>query len=172
MQRMNVIETERLILRRIGEADAPFVLELLNEPAWIENIGDRGVRTTGDAVSYIADAFAQSYERFGFGLYLVELKESGVSVGICGLVKREQLENVDVGFAFLERFWRRGFAFESASAVIAHARDTLDLKRLAAITVAENAGSINVLEKTGFRFEKTLKLAEDADAVLLFVKEL
>jgi RimJ/RimL family protein N-acetyltransferase len=169
--KMKIIETERLSLRRFAEDDAEFVFELVNEPGWIQNIGDRGVRTLDDARRFIADRLAASYERFGFGLYLVELKETGASVGMCGLVKRDALEDVDIGFAFLERFWSKGYAFESASAVMDYAQNTLGLKRIAAIVSPGNSGSIKLLEKLGMHFERMIKMPGDEEEINFFSKE-
>jgi ribosomal-protein-alanine N-acetyltransferase len=158
---MKILETERLVLRKFSVEDAAFILRLLNEPSFIRNIGDRGVRTLEDARSYILRVPIASYERNGFGLYLVILKESGESVGMCGLIKREELEDVDIGYAFLPEYWSKGYAVESALAVKEYARDVIGLKRLVAITDPENQGSIRVLEKIGLRFEKMIRLSED-----------
>lgn len=158
---MKILETERLVLRQFSVEDADFILRLLNEPSFIRNIGDRGVRTLEDARSYILRVPIASYERNGFGLYLVILKESGESVGMCGLIKREELEDVDIGYAFLPEYWSKGYAVESALAVKEYARDVIGLKRLVAITDPENQGSIRVLEKIGLRFEKMIRLSED-----------
>lgn len=113
-----VIETERLLLCRLTGDDAPFILELLNQPSFLRYIGDKGVRTLDHAREYIRKGPADSYERRGFGLYLVKLRDGAVPIGICGLVKRDALEDVDVGFAFLPAFWSQGYALESASAVM------------------------------------------------------
>lgn len=169
---VKIIETERLNLRPISDADAEFILELMNEPAWIRNIGDRGLRTADDACRYISDKIISAYEQFGFGFYLVELKDSGERLGISGLVKRDFLEDVDIGFAFLEKFWSRGYAAESAAAVMNHARKELGLKRIVAITVPDNQGSIKVLEKIGLRFERLIKLAGEAREIKLFASEI
>jgi RimJ/RimL family protein N-acetyltransferase len=156
---VKVLETERLILRHLSpEQDAEFMLELLNEPAFIKNIADRGVRTTEESRQYLASGPVASYEQNGFGMYAVELKESGVPVGVCGLVKREGLDDVDIGYAFLERHWGKGYAYESASAVLDYGRDVLGLERIVAITAPDNRGSIRVLEKIGLRFEKMITL--------------
>ncbi|MDQ3800246.1 MAG: GNAT family N-acetyltransferase [Acidobacteriota bacterium] len=168
---MKIIETERLLLREITGDDAEFILELLNEPGWIRNIGDRGVRTIDGARAYIADRLSASYERFGFGLYLVELKESGAPAGLCGLVKRDSLEDVDIGFAFLERFWSKGYAFESASAVMDYAQSVLGLKRIAAIVSPGNQGSIKVLEKIGLHFERMIRMPGDAEEIKFFARD-
>ena len=148
--------------------DAEFMLTLLNEPSFVRNIGDRGVRTIADAESYITAGPLASYERFGFGLYIVQLKRSGASIGICGLLKRETLRDVDIGFAFLPRFWSRGYAFESAAAVREHARNDVGLQRLVAIVDPVNAGSIRVLEKLGFTFERMIRLGDEQKDLKLF----
>lgn len=168
---MSVLETERLALRQLSADDAEFIVELLNQPSFIQNIGDRGVRTNEDAVGYIQNGPVASYERFGFGLYLVELKGTAIPIGICGLLKRETLQDVDVGFAFLPQFWSRGYAVESASAVLKHGRNVLGIGRILAITSPENHGSIKVLEKIGLRFERLMKLSEGEPEIKLFVSD-
>ena len=165
---MTVIETERLLLRRLGTEDAEFILELLNQPSFLRYIGDKEVRSIADAVRYIQTGPVASYERFGFGLYLVELKETGVSIGICGLLKRDSLPDVDVGFAFLPSFWSQGYALESALAVMNYGREVLGLRRIVAITSPDNDASIRLLEKIGLRFERMIKLSEDQSEVRLF----
>ncbi|RPJ19543.1 MAG: N-acetyltransferase [Chloroflexi bacterium] len=165
---MNVLETERLILRQFSAEDAEFILELLNEPSFIQNIGDRGVRTPSDAGSYILNGPVASYARNGFGLYLVLLKETSESIGMCGLIKRAGLEDVDIGYAFLPKFWSRGYAVESALAVKAYAKDVIGLKRMVAITDPANAGSVRVLERIGLHFEKMVRLSDDDIELKLF----
>src|SRR5215213_5664693 len=169
--KMKIIETERLLLRHITGDDAEFIFELVNEPGWIQNIGDRGVRTIDDARRFIADRLAASYERFGFGLYLVELKETGAPAGMCGLVKRDSLEDVDIGFAFLERFWSKGYAFESASAVMDYAQNALGLKRIVAIVSPGNPGSIKVLKKIGMDFERMIKMPGEEEEIKFFARD-
>ncbi len=122
-----LIETDRLRLRQLSDDDADFVLRLLNEPSFIENIGDRGVRTLDDARAYITNGPIASYEKHGFGLLLVELKEPGTAIGICGLLKRDVLPEPDIGYALLPEFWCKGYAHESATAVLDHARNVLGL---------------------------------------------
>jgi RimJ/RimL family protein N-acetyltransferase len=165
---LNILETERLLLRRLSADDAEFIFELVNQPSFIENIGDRRVRTKADAVAYIQNGPLASYQRFGFGLYLVELKEGGIPIGICGLLKRDSLPDADIGFAFLPEFWSRGYAVESAAAVMDHGRNVLRLGRIVAITTPENVGSIKVLEKIGFRFEGMMRLSEGEPEIRLF----
>ncbi len=168
---MSILETERLFLRQFTADDAAFILELVNEPSFIQNIGDRGVRTLSDAVRYIEAGPVASYARNGFSLYLVQLKESGESIGMCGLIKRAALDDVDIGYAFLPKFWSKGYAVESALAVKEQARG-LGLKRLVAIVDPANIGSIRVLEKIGFTFEKMIKLSADDIDLKLFAIDL
>lgn len=165
---MKILETERLLLRQLSEADAPFMLELMNEPDFHRFVGDRGLRTTEDAAAYLVDKILPSYERFGFGFYLVELKPGGPPIGICGLVKRETLEWVDVGFAFLEAFRGKGYAFEAAKAVIENGRTIFGLTQIAGVTAPDNQISIRLLEKLGLRYEKRIHLPGYGDESLLF----
>lgn len=165
---MTVLETDRLILRRLSIADAEFILALLNEPSWLRYIGDRGVRTLDDARDYILKGPIESYQRLGFGMYLTELKEGGAPIGICGLVKRASLKDVDIGFAFFPQFWGKGYAYESASAVLAFGRSVLGLSRIVAVTTHDNHDSIRVLEKLGLRFERMVRLSEDDVEICLF----
>jgi RimJ/RimL family protein N-acetyltransferase len=165
---VNILETERLMLRRLAAGDAAFILELLNEPAFLENIGDRGARTLADARRYIAKGPVASYRKFGFGLCLVELKDSGAPIGICGLLKRESLDDVDIGFAFLRKYWSQGYARESAAAVMHYGWTTLRLQRIVAITKPSNHASITLLEKLGLRFEKTVALPDHGGENKLF----
>jgi RimJ/RimL family protein N-acetyltransferase len=152
--------------------DADFILEQLNEPSFIQNIGDRGVRTLADANSYLVRGPIASYAKNGFGLYLVVLKETNQSIGMCGLIKRDGLDDVDIGYSFLPRFWSKGYAVEAALATIEYARNVIGLKRLVAITDPANEGSIRVLEKIGLRFEKMVRLSEDDIDLKLFGTEL
>ena len=163
-----VLETNRLALDKLSPDDAEFILGLLNEPSFLQNIGDKGVRTLDDAREYLLNGPIASYERFGFGLYLTRLKESGVPIGICGLLKRETLQDVDVGFAFLPKYWARGYATESAAAVLQHGKSAFGLRRIVAITSPDNHGSIRTLEKIGFRFERMIRLTDDSPEVRLF----
>ncbi|MDQ5856955.1 MAG: GNAT family N-acetyltransferase [Acidobacteriota bacterium] len=164
-----VLETERLILRRLTGEDAAFMLGLLNEPSWLRFIGDRGVRTLEEARSYIARGPVDMYARLGFGLYATTLKEDdSAPIGICGLVKRDGLEDVDVGFAFLPEFWGKGYACEAASAVMAYAKSVVGLKRIVAITAVDNESAARLLEKIGLRFERMVRLSEEGEEVRLF----
>ena len=163
-----MLETERLRLVEFSEDDAAFMLELLNMPAWIQFIGDRGVRTLEEARQYIVHGPLKSYEQVGFGPYLVRLKESGRPIGLCGLFKRETLEDVDIGFALLPGYAGKGYAYEAASAVMTYAIQELKLPRVIGLTTAANHHSIQLLEKLGLRFEKTILFRTDGVESLVF----
>lgn len=169
---MVILETERLRLRKLTTGDAAFILRLLNEPSFMENIGDKGVRTLEDARNYILNGPVASYERFDFGLFCVEEKSSGAAIGICGLLKRDTLDDVDLGYALLPEFCSKGYAVESAAGMMHFANHTLGLNRVVAITSPDNQHSIRVLEKIGFRFDKQIRLSADAEELNLFVCEL
>lgn len=176
---MQILETERLVLREIVETDAEFTLDLLNQPSFIKYIGDRNVRSIQEAREFIETRYRKSYRDFGFGLYIVELKAEfsvpefkiQTSLGICGFVKRETLPDADIGFAFLPQFCGKGYAFESANAVMKYGRDVLGLKRVLAITSQDNESSGRLLEKLGFKFEKLINLPTDAEELKLFAAE-
>jgi len=163
-----ILETARLRLRTLSVDDAEFILELLNDPGFLRYIGDKKVRTAADARDYILRGPIDSYARHGFGLYLVELKDSREPIGICGLLKRDWLEDPDIGFAFLARFTSVGFGYESATAVLAFARRTCGLSRVAAITSPDNVASIGLLTRLGFRLERDATSSE-GDQVKIFV---
>jgi RimJ/RimL family protein N-acetyltransferase len=163
-----VIECERLALRKLDLPDAPFILELLNEESFVRFIGDREVRTLGDACEYIAKGPLHSYRCFGFGLYLMSLREEAVPLGICGLVKRASLEDVELGFALLARYRSRGYAAEAAGAVLAYGRRVFGLRRIVAVTSPANQPAIAVLEKIGLRFERMIRIAEHGEDLKLF----
>jgi len=155
---VEVLRTERLILRHLTEDDAPFILQLLNEPGFIDNIGDRGVRDLDGARRYITEGQGASYQKYGYGLWAAVLREGGETVGICGLVKRDGLEDADVGYAFLESAWGKGYAREAAAATLDHARDVIGLPRVVAITKPSNTGSKAVLEKIGMKAAGMIKV--------------
>jgi RimJ/RimL family protein N-acetyltransferase len=149
---MQPLETERLRLRPFTTGDAPFVLTLLNEPSFLRFIGDKKVRNLEDARQYLLNGPIASYERHGFGLLLVELRDSNTPAGMCGLLKREELPDPDIGFAFLPDYWNKGFAFEAATAVMNDARERLKLSRILAIVNHDNDSSIKLLERLGMKF--------------------
>ncbi|MFI4920518.1 MAG: GNAT family N-acetyltransferase [Gammaproteobacteria bacterium] len=155
---MQVFETERLALSLLEPGDAEFILELVNDPAWLRYIGDRGVHNLDDACGYIRIGPADMQARLGYSLYKVALKSDGKSIGICGLLKRDSLPDADIGFAFLERYRGQGYAREAASATLAYARSILGLKRILAITSPDNVSSIRLLEKLGFEYQETVQM--------------
>ncbi|KUM01799.1 GNAT family N-acetyltransferase [Chromobacterium subtsugae] len=152
------IETPRLRLRPLLERDDAFILELLNEPAFLANIGDKDVRDLSGARNYIEKGPQASYQQHGHGLLLVELQAGAVPVGICGLVKRDSLPHPDIGYAFLQRHWGRGYASEAGAACLAHGRERLNIDYVVGITAPGNLGSIRVLEKLGLQYDRTLAL--------------
>ena len=162
-----VCETPRLRLRSLdAERDAPFILALVNEPSWLENIGDRGVRSLDDARAYVTNGPLASYAQHGFGLFCVELRDTGEAIGMCGLLKRDWLGDVDVGFAFFPKFWAKGYAYESAAGVIEWARVARGVTRVVGIVKPGNLASIRVLEKLGMTFERVVTSPDGVESCL------
>jgi len=166
-----MLRSERLILRELGSGDEDFIIELLNEPAFVQNIGDKGVRDRDGAARYIAGGPAASYARYGFGLYCVVVSATAERIGVCGLLKRDTLPDVDLGFALLERWQRHGYALEAATLTMAQAID-LALPRVVAITVEGNHLSIRLLERLGMTFERIITLGSDPTPLKLFAIDL
>lgn len=164
---LSIFETERLVLRRMTADDAEFICKLVNEPSFLRFIGDKGVRNEADAVQYIQNGPVANYQRFGFGQYVVELKNERVPIGMCGLTRKDALPAPDVGFAFLPEFWSKGYAFEAASAVMTYSRNVLGLRKLVAVTLPDNESSIKLLEKIGLKFERLIRMSEDASELRL-----
>jgi RimJ/RimL family protein N-acetyltransferase len=162
------LETERLTIRELALDDAEFALTLTNEPSFLEFIGDRGVRTLEDARNYIATGPLASYARHGHGLMAVLLKDGGVPIGMCGVLKKDWLDAPDIGYAFLPQYWGRGYALEAAAAVLAHARTALGLRRVVAVVTPHNVPSIRLLEKLGMRFERTVVDPKSGEQLALF----
>jgi len=165
---MDILETNRLILSEQTEEDTAFMLDLLNTPSWLKYIGDRNVKNEQDARNYILNRIVPSYKQNGFGFYAVRLKADNMPIGICGLVKRPGLEQVDIGFAFLPGYEGRGYGFESASAVMQYARNVLKLGVILAITVRDNTASIKLLNKIGLSFKEMVRLPGDEEELMLF----
>lgn len=165
---MTVVRTARLELRRLTTADAAFVLELVNDPDWLRHIGDRGVRTQADAEDYLRRGPLAMYEKFGFGLWAVVPAAGGEPLGICGLIQRDTLPDVDVGYAFLPRHRGRGYAREAVAASLAHGRDGFGLRRIVAITAPDNERSVRLLAALGFREEARVRLSADGGESRLF----
>ncbi|WP_417899649.1 GNAT family N-acetyltransferase [Bacillus haimaensis] len=164
---MIVIETDRLLLRKVVETDAAFILRLLNEPGWLEYIGDKGVRSMEDAVHYIKTGPRAMYEREGFGLFLVEWKGNQAPIGLCGLIKRDGLDDVDIGYALLADYHGQGFAFEAAQGTFEYAKE-IGLKRIIAITTKDNHSSMKLLEKLGMNPDGFVILPNDNEELKKF----
>jgi ribosomal-protein-alanine N-acetyltransferase len=158
-------------MRQLTLDDADFIFSLVNDASFIRYIGDKGVRTLDDARKYLSEGPIASYARHGFGLWLVLRKADGAPIGMCGLLKRDTLDDVDVGYALLPAYWSHGYAAEAASASVEYGR-RLGLRRIVAITQADNAASIKVLEKLGLRFERAMRLNSDAAEVQLYGRSL
>jgi len=155
---MIVRETPRLRIRHFNENDTDFIIKLLNEPSFIENIVDKGVRNKQDAINYLESGPYASYQKFSFGLSMVELKDSIAPIGMCGLIKREELDDVDIGYALLSEYEGKGYAKEAAQAVLENANAEHGLKRIIAVTSPSNAASIKLLETLGFKYESMVEL--------------
>ncbi|MCX7548485.1 GNAT family N-acetyltransferase [Xanthomarina sp. F1114] len=170
---MIIAETNRLLISKFTEKDAPFFLELVNTPNWIKYIGDRDVKTIDAAKSYLKEGTIKSYSDFGFGFYKLLLKEDkGKAIGTCGLVKRDQLEHVDMGFAMLPAYEGQGYGFEASEEILKLAKNQFHLEKILAITLPSNNKSVKLLEKLGLSFEKRVKPFDDDEELLLFAKEL
>ena len=166
------LETPRLTLRRLEYDDASFIVRLLNERSFIENIGDRGVRSIEDAHRYLREGPMAMYEKYGFGLWHVARKVDGVAAGMCGLLKRDNLPDVDIGYAFLPEYWGFGFASEAAEATMRHGAGKFGLKRVIAVVSPGNDASIRLLEKLGMRHERMFAMRPDEPEVRLYGRTL
>ena len=162
------LETPRLRIRELTVDDARFIFGLVNEPSFLKNIGDKGVRSLEDARQFILEGPWTSHRERGFGQFLVELKEGGDPIGICGLLCREALDVSDIGCAFLPKYWRRGYAYESACAVMEYGRSTLGIEKIVGLTSEENLASIKALEKLGMSFERMVKMSDDDPGTALY----
>jgi RimJ/RimL family protein N-acetyltransferase len=170
---MIIAETNRLLISKFTIEDAPFFKELVNTPNWLKFIGDRNIKTIEDAEKRIKEGHLKSYETNGFGFYKLLLKEeNNKSIGTCGLIKRDTLDDADIGFAMLPDYEGKGFGFESALSVMELAKNQFKLNRIVAITLATNPNSIKLLEKLGLVFEKTVKPFDNDEELLLFAKTL
>lgn len=163
-----IAETPRLVMRRLEVDDAPFILGLVNEPSFLANIGDKGVRDPDDARRFILEGPWVAEQPPGYGQFLVVLKEPGVPIGVCGILYRAALEVSDIGCAFLPQYWRRGFAFEAALAVRDYARSVLGVERIVALTAGHNTAAIELLGKLGMSFERTVKMTPEDPGTLLY----
>jgi RimJ/RimL family protein N-acetyltransferase len=163
-----IILTDRLRLREFELTDSAFIVELLNSEGWLRFIGKSSVQTEEQARNYLINGPIKSYRENGYGLCMVERTEDDKPIGMCGIIKRDNLDKPDIGFAFLPEFHGKGYAFEIASATLEYAKETLNIPEIYAITVAYNEKSIKLLERIGLKFIKTIYMANDKEALLLF----
>ena len=166
---MAPLETDRLIISRLTLEDAAFIMKLVNTPGWLQYISNRNVKSLEDGRHYLENGPLKSYTQWGFGLFRVVLKSTNTAIGICGLIKRDGLDDVDLGFALLPAYAGKGYAYEAAKAVLHYAQSKLHLQRLVAITLVDNAASLKLLQKLGFRFERMV-LLDNEDLALLGVE--
>ena len=162
------LETRRLALRRLVPGDAAFYLALVSDPAWVRFIGDKKLKSLEEARKSLEEGPIAAYARTGFGLLRVDRRSDGQPLGICGLIKRETLDDVDLGFAFLPAYRGQGFALEAAEAAVAHARDELRLRRLVAIASPENTDSLKLLARLGMKHEKTFSMPGETRLTTLY----
>lgn len=165
-----ILETNRLILREFNLDDGDFIQNLLNTPKWIKFIGDRGIKSNKDSKKYLTNGPFKSYSENGFGLWLVALKNSSIPVGMCGILKRDFLEDHDIGFAMLPEYENNGYGFEAANATILFAKEKLNLSRVVGFALHYNNHSINLLNKLGFKYEKIIRMPNDDEDLALFAK--
>ena len=162
----HILQTERLTIREFAYTDSSFTITLLNSPGWLQYIGDRNVHSEADAISYLQNGPLKSYNENGYGLWLIALTETDTPIGMCGLIKRDYLEHKDIGFAFLPEYSSKGYAYESAAAVLRYSRDTLGLPAIAAITIPINQSSIRLLQKLGFAYKQLIE--NSGEELMLF----
>ncbi|MGB1216311.1 MAG: GNAT family N-acetyltransferase [Saprospiraceae bacterium] len=167
-----IIETERLLLRPVGLEDAAFVLELVNTPKWLQNIGDRNIHTLEEAEEYIKARYKAQENELGFCNFVLLRKEDGMTIGNCGIYNREGVEGVDIGFSLLPQFEKMGYAYEASSRIRDFAIETLNLKKISGITIKENIPSRNLLEKLGLTFKKNIRIPNDDANLMLFEMEI
>lgn len=163
-----VLETERLRLRRVTPGDAALMLAIWNDPAFVDFVGDRGIRDLDQALAAMQTGAFRLYTEFGYGPYAVSRKEDERQIGICGLFRREFLEHPDIGFALLPPFCGAGYAYEASVAVLAHARDDLGIDTVTAIVSPRNAASIGLIEKLGMTFDRSITMPGETDAISLY----
>ena len=171
MSGREIVRTARLVVRELCPDDAGFIHALLNDPDWLRNIGDRKIRSEQDARAYLAAGPAKMIAEHGFGLWAVTRHDDDEAIGMCGLIKRATLDDVDLGFAFLPAFRGQGYAFEAAAATADVARDRFALRRLVGIVSPANVASIRLLEKLGMQYERTLEMTP-GDPVRLYGRAL
>lgn len=172
LQEVTIIETQRLQIQEVNKNDTQFIFDLLNSPGWIQHIGNRGIRTLTDAEAYIQSPLAQSYEKDGFGLYKMVLKEEQKPIGLCGLIDRSDLPHVDIGFAILPQYQGKGYTFEAAKATMEHGQSKLGLEVIWGITGPSNIKSQKLLEKLGLKFLKKIQFGNYEEDTWVYSNEI
>ena len=165
---MKDLTSRRLKLRKLTIKDTKFIVELLNDPDFLKYIGDRGVKNEQDAVVYIQQGPQTMYQQYGFGLLLVESVSLKIPIGLCGLLKREELPHPDLGFAFLPQYREKGLALDAARLVIADAYQRKVIQKVLGITSIDNHKSINLLKKLGFNDKGLIRLKDSLDEIRLY----
>jgi RimJ/RimL family protein N-acetyltransferase len=163
-----IAETPRLRIRELTVDDAAFILGLLNQPSFLENIGDKGVRDLEDARRFILDGPWARHRDCGYGQFMVELKDGGAPIGVCGVLYRDTLNVSDVGCAFLPAYWRQGFAYEAATAVMEYGRSKLGIEKTVGLTSKDNLASIKLVEKMGMKFERIVMMSDNDPGTVLY----
>jgi len=166
-----MIETDRLVLAPMGLEDASFVLELVNTKEWIDNIGQRDVYTVTDAEQYIQDKMIGHYDQYGYGNYLMTTKADGTKVGCVSLYNRPDVDGIDIGFALLPHYFRKGYAYEGAKAILRHAAETLEIGTICAFTSKENVASQGLISKLGLRYDSILLFGDEQEELLYYKTE-
>lgn len=162
------LSTNRLLIRKACLEDASFLLKLLNTPAFLKNIGDRNVRTLDDAKNYIISKYFEVYNTLGYGYYMLVTKDTNTIIGTAGLVNREGLDGIDVGFALLPDFKGKGYGYEATKAIMQYATTTYGIKTYLAITLPSNEPSQRLLEKLGLKFKKMIFIPNDPEELMLY----
>jgi RimJ/RimL family protein N-acetyltransferase len=163
-----IIETERLLLKEFTVDNAPFILQLVNSEGWLKYVGDRNIKTVQQATDYLNNGPIKSYQANAFGLWLVELKADGTPIGMCGLIKRDSLDNIDIGFAFLPAYTGQGYAYEAAKKTLQYGFDQLQQEKIVAITLPTNHASINLLEKIGMKYEEAFTTKDTKEVLFIY----
>lgn len=168
MNNYKSFETKRLLLKPMVLEDAPFLIELLNTPKWIQFIGERNVKTIEEAEKYITERMLPQLEELGYGNYVVIRKSDNTKIGTCGLYNREGIDGLDIGFAFLPQYEKQGFAFEAANRIKQAGFNEFGISQISAITIKENIASQKLIEKLGLKFEKIINLPNDPEDLLFY----
>jgi [ribosomal protein S5]-alanine N-acetyltransferase len=168
---MIILETERLILRTFNLDDAGFYFQLWKQASWIQYIGDKKFRNVYDARESLLNGPMKMYADKGFSLYMMTLKDH-TPIGMCGLIKRDTLDDVDIGYGLLSGYEGKGYTLEAAKAIMTYAKQEMKLKRVVAITTTDNKKSISLLEKIGMRYEKMVKAPNDDGQLMLYGKDI